>query len=69
MREPMQWSFPIGRLFGAAIRVHIMLPVVLLGVYLKALGDNAKLETPIPGMAAAAAIVLGLLFVSILLNE
>src|SRR5262245_55760325 len=69
MREPMQWTFPMGRLFGAAIRVHITLPVVLLGVYLKALGDNAKLESPIPGMALAAAAVLGLLFISILLHE
>jgi Zn-dependent protease len=69
MREPMQWTFPIGRLFGAAIRVHIMLPIVLLGVYLKALGENAKQQPPIPGMASAMAIVLGLLFLSILLHE
>src|SRR5262245_25492903 len=69
MREPMYWSFPIGRLFGAAVRVHITLPVVLLGLFLKAQRDNAKLAAPIEGMPAIAGVVLGLLFLSILLHE
>lgn len=65
MREPLQWSFPIGRLFGAAIRVHVILPVVLLGLYLKALKD---LES-VPEIAWSAAAVLAVGLVSILMHE
>jgi Zn-dependent protease len=65
MREPMQWSFPIGRLFGAAIRIHIMFPIVVLGLYLKALKDYSA----VPGAAGSAAIFFGLMFLSVLLHE
>lgn len=65
MREPMQWSFPIGRLFETSVRVHVMLPVVLLGIYLKALKDLQE----VPGAALAIASVLVILFLSILLHE
>jgi stage IV sporulation protein FB len=61
----MQWSFPMGRLFEATVRVHVMLPVVLLGLYLKALKDLQDT----PGAAFAVAMVMAILFVSILLHE
>lgn len=69
MRDPLQWSFPLGRLFGAAVRVHVTLPVVLLGLYLKALSDFAKIQPPVEGVPSAAAAVMGLLLLSILLHE
>jgi stage IV sporulation protein FB len=65
MREPMQWSFPVGRLFEATVRVHVMLPVVLLGLYLKALKDLQDT----PGAPLAIAAVMAILFFSILLHE
>lgn len=69
MRDPLQWSFPLGRLFGAAVRVHVTLPIVLLGLYLKALSDFAKVQPPVAGVAGAAAAVIGLMVLSILLHE
>ncbi|MBX7105392.1 MAG: site-2 protease family protein [Gemmataceae bacterium] len=65
MREPMQWTLPVGRLFEVGVRVHILLPIVFLGVGLKqwkALGDT-------PGAATAILAVAGLTFFSILLHE
>ncbi len=65
MREPLQWSFPIGRLFEATVRVHVMLPLVMLGLYLKELKNLQN----IPGAPLAILAVMGILFVSILLHE
>ena len=65
MREPMQWSFPIGRLCNATVRVHITLPVAMLGLYLKELKDLQE----IPGAALAIASVMAILFFSILVHE
>lgn len=64
MRDPMTWSFPIGRLFGVSIRCHIFLPVVFVGVILRAV--FMKDSTVTFGDAAA---LMGLLFLSILLHE
>lgn len=35
MRDPLSWSIPCGRLFGVAIRVHWLYPVVALGFILR----------------------------------
>src|SRR5947208_2220924 len=62
MRDPMTWSFPLGRMFGINIRVHVMLPLVMLALILRATGkDNVPLID--------AATLMALMFVSILLHE
>jgi len=35
LSDPMRWSLPLGRLFGINIRVHILFPVVALGMILR----------------------------------
>jgi stage IV sporulation protein FB len=65
MRDPMTWSVPIGSVFGITIKVHILLPVVALGLILKA-GLRASAPPEIWGYAAG---MMGLLFLSVLLHE
>jgi Zn-dependent protease len=35
MRDPFLWSIPMGRVFGITIRVHLLYPVVALGLVLR----------------------------------
>src|SRR5262245_27779832 len=65
MRDPMTWSFPLGRLFGVNVRVHVTLPVVVIGLILKAASDP---ERP-AGLWLDATILMLILFVSILMHE
>jgi Zn-dependent protease len=65
MRDPSSWSFPIGRLFGIAIRIHILFPVVAVAIILRA----AFQKDVIPGSWIDVSMVVGLLFVSVLLHE
>src|SRR5262245_20148016 len=65
MRDPFSWSFPIGRLFGITIRIHILFPVVALGLVLRV----AFQKDVIPGTWIDAAMLVGLLFFSVLLHE
>jgi stage IV sporulation protein FB len=65
MRDPFSWSFPIGRLFGITIRIHILFPVVAIGLILRV----ATMKDVIPGTWIDAAMVVGLLFFSVLLHE
>lgn len=65
MRDPFSWSFPIGRLFGIPIRVHILLLVVFLGLYLR-VATSDKFPA---GAGADQLTILGLLFLSVLLHE
>ena len=65
MRDPFSWSFPLGRLFGITVRVHILFPVVALGLVLRA----ATLKDAPPGTWIDASVVVGLLFGSVLLHE
>jgi Zn-dependent protease len=62
MRDPITWSFPLARLFGIHIRVHITLPVVLLGLILH-VTTNSTVTLP------EAAVVMLLLFLAILVHE
>lgn len=64
MRDPITWSFPIGRIFGINVRVHVMLPLVMLALILKATTTNDAGIT-----LADAAIVMAIMFASILLHE
>ncbi len=65
MREVLSWSFPIGQLFGIMVRVHWILPIFVLGILGRAwLGEGYKV-----GTWQDAAMLMGLMFVSILLHE
>ncbi|MFO0808052.1 MAG: DUF6576 domain-containing protein [Gemmataceae bacterium] len=59
----MSWSFPIGRMFGINVRVHVILPLVMLGLILRV--TSKDFGVPL----ADAAIVMALMFGSILLHE
>jgi Zn-dependent protease len=67
MRDPLSWSFPLGRLFGINIRVHILFPFVALGLILRATYN--KNGPPMEGAWVDAALIVFLLFVSVLLHE
>src|SRR5205085_6514829 len=62
MRDPISWSFPLGRMFGINIRVHVMLPLVILGLVVR-----VTMEFNVP--LVAAVVLQGLMFLSILLHE
>jgi stage IV sporulation protein FB len=65
MQDPFAWSFPFGRLFGINIRIHFLFPFVAVAMILRAAFD----EKALPGDWIDAAIVMGLLFFSVLLHE
>jgi len=64
MRDPITWSFPIGRLFGITLRVHIMLPLVMLALVLKVTTTKDSTVT-----LGEASLLMLLMFGSILLHE
>jgi Zn-dependent protease len=67
MRDPLSWSLPIGRLFGITIRVHLLFPFVAAGLILRV---ALQTKPPMPEQAwIDAAIVMALLFVSVVLHE
>jgi Zn-dependent protease len=59
MRDPLTWSFPIGRLFGITVRVHLLFLLFSAPMIARAL----------PDYVAQACILQLLLFGSILLHE
>jgi stage IV sporulation protein FB len=65
MQDPFAWSFPFGRLFGINIRIHFLFPFVALALILRAAFDDAA----VPGGWLDAAVVMALLFFSVLLHE
>jgi stage IV sporulation protein FB len=65
LRDVLSWSFPIVQLFGIMIRVHIVLPIVLLGL----IGRVAVGKDYPPGTWQDASMLMGLMFFSILLHE
>jgi hypothetical protein len=65
MRDPLSWSFPILRLFGITVKVHVLLIVVFLGLYFRAAFD----KTSPPGAGLDMLYILGVLFLSVLLHE
>jgi Zn-dependent protease len=68
MRNLLTWSFPLGHLFGIAIRVHVLFPVVALGLILKEVfPPGATADTP--RLWLEALTLMGVLFVSVLLHE
>jgi stage IV sporulation protein FB len=65
MRDPISWSFPIGRLFGASLRVQIFFPALALTVPLAV----AYKEGNPNGLWLEAIWVLGIVFFSVVLHE
>jgi Zn-dependent protease len=65
MVDPLSWSFPLPRLFGIAIRVHILFPVVAVGLILRV----AFLKGAPPNLWIEEAVVIALLFLAVLLHE
>lgn len=65
MRELYAFSLRIGGIGGIAIRVHWTLPVVAIGLILRA----ANTKGAIPGSWIDVSMLMGLLFVAVLLHE
>ena len=65
LRDVLSWSFPIGQLFGIAIRVHFVLPIVMISL----IGRAAVDKSYVAGAWQDMAMLLGLMFFSILLHE
>ena len=65
MRDPLTWSFPLGRLFGVNIRVHLFFPLVAIGLILRV----AFQKDTLPLLWVEACVLMALLFVSVLLHE
>ncbi|GIW81020.1 MAG: hypothetical protein KatS3mg105_2827 [Gemmatales bacterium] len=65
MRDPFSWSMPFGRLFGVNIRIHILFPLIVLAMILR----YSTHEEAVEGVALQAAILMAILFFSVLLHE
>jgi stage IV sporulation protein FB len=65
MRDPFLWSIPLGRIFDISIRVHVLFPVVAVGLILRYAMTGSYVE----GTWIDATVLTGLLFVSVLLHE
>jgi Zn-dependent protease len=65
MRDPFFWSIPLGRLFGITVRVHLLFPVVALGLILR----FAVKKDFVDGTWIDGVMLTALLFVSVLLHE
>lgn len=64
MHDPLSWSFPIGRVFGVSVRIHILFPLVALGLILRVTTKDF-----LPGTWIDMSMILGLLFLTVLLHE
>jgi Zn-dependent protease len=65
LRDALSWSFPICQLFGIMIRVHLVLPIVMLGL----IGRVAVGKDFPANSWQDAAMLMALMFFSILLHE
>ena len=65
LRDVLSWSFPIGQLFGIVIRVHFVLPVVMIGL----IGRVAMGKDFPAGTWQDAAMLMVMLFFSVLIHE
>jgi stage IV sporulation protein FB len=67
MRDPFAWSWPLLRLFGIQVKVNILFPFFALALVLReACRDKPEV---VPGAWIDAAMVIGLLFFSVLVHE
>jgi stage IV sporulation protein FB len=63
MRDPFTWAFPIGRISGITVRVHVLFIIFVLVVWLRTLRSGGS------DAATWMLALLGLLFLSVLLHE
>lgn len=64
MRDPINWSFPIAYIWGITVRVHLLFPVVAVGLILQVAYKNSIANAWID-----AATITVLTFVAVLLHE
>src|SRR5260370_2163952 len=68
MRDPFSWSIPLGSVFGITVRIHLLFPIVAIGL----IGRFAYLTShdgyP-QGLWVDAAMMVGLTLVLVLLHE
>jgi stage IV sporulation protein FB len=70
LSDPLRWSLPLGRVFGINIRVHLLFPLVALGMILRAWVQKIPDNQPhFEGEWKDMAMVIALLFFSVLLHE
>jgi hypothetical protein len=67
MRDPFLWSIPLVRCFGVQVKLHLLFPVVALGMILRAAFRTEP--PPVPGAWIDITIIIGLAFISILFHE
>jgi stage IV sporulation protein FB len=70
MQNPLSWSIPLGRVFGITVRMHVFFPVLVLAVVARAhFAKNGNTPMYEPGTWIDAAMLMGLLAISVLLHE
>ncbi|HVS39292.1 MAG TPA: site-2 protease family protein [Gemmataceae bacterium] len=73
MRDPLSWSFPMGRMFGVTVRVHLLFLVFFAASVLRvafwAPPAGHPKDTIPDGSWIDICIILGLLFLSVLAHE
>src|SRR5437870_6735702 len=69
MRDPLTWSIPLVRVFGITVRVHVLFPVVAVGIILRMAFMKDAPKDAAWDLSMQAAIMVGLLFVAVLLHE
>jgi len=62
MRDPFTWSLPLGRMFGIHVRMHILFPLFIVVMWLRAAVEDK-------GHASEVLVILALLFFAVLLHE
>jgi stage IV sporulation protein FB len=65
MRDVISWSFPIGQMFGILIRVHLIMPLFIIGM----IGREAMRKDTIAGSWMDASALMAMVFISVLLHE
>lgn len=65
MRDPLSWALPLGRVFGITVKVHIFLPLVTIGLILRA----GFQQTREPGDWIIMTILMAMMFIAVLLHE
>jgi Zn-dependent protease len=68
MRDPFLWSIPVARVFGIQVKIHLLFPVVAIGLILRT-AYHQEPPPVIPGAWIDALIVTLLVFFAILLHE
>jgi stage IV sporulation protein FB len=65
MRDPFSWSFPLFRVLGITVKIHILFPLVILGLIMR----PVFAKEAVAGIWVDASMVMGLLFLTVLLHE